>query len=244
MPPPHERLGDETTIARKLAAARMALADVRDGTVIGLGSGSTVELFVVELGAHVRRGLRVVGVATSERVAQVARAAGVPLTTLDDQPRLDLTVDGADEAEPRTLALIKGRGGALLREKVVAMASDRVIIVIDDSKMVQTLGERQPLPVAIVQFGWQATAGRLERLGCRAERRPTNSAATAPRITDDGLYVLDCYFGPITEPSRLAHDIKAVVGEVEHGLFIGLVNRILVAGESGVHVLGADGERA
>ena len=236
MPPPHERLGDAAMAARKLAAARSALEEVRDGMVVGLGSGSTAELFVAELGDRVRQGLRVLGVPTSERVAAVARAVGVPLTTLDEHPRLALTVDGADEVEPRALALIKGRGGALVREKLVAMATDREIIVADESKLVRVLGERQPVPVAVIPFGWEGTTPRLERLGCRAELRRDGDA---PRVTDDGLYVLDCHFGPIAEPPRLAHDIKSVVGVVDHGLFLGLADRVLVAGEDGVTVLDA-----
>ena len=239
MPPPHERLGDATMAARKRAAARRALEEVRDGMIVGLGSGSTAELFVVELGERVGEGLRVLGVPTSERVAGVARAVGIPLTTLDEHPRLALTVDGADEVEPRTLSALKGRGGALLREKLVASATDREIVVVDDSKLVRTLGERQPVPVAVVPFGWQATARRLERLGCRAELRRDGEDRAAPRVSDDGLYILDCHFGPIPEPHRLAQEIKSLVGVVEHGLFIGLVDQVLVAGDDGVAVLDA-----
>ena len=240
MPPTNERLGDPHTDARKRAAASRALEEVRDGMVVGLGSGSTAELFVAALGERVSQGLQVRGVPTSERVVTLARAVGVPLTSLEEHPRLALTVDGADEVEPRTLAVIKGRGGALLREKLVAMATDREIIVADDSKLVRTLGERQPVPVAVVPFGWQATARRIERLGCRAELR---CADGGPRVTDDGLFVLDCTFGPIPEPHRLAHEIKALVGVVEHGLFVGLVDRVLAAGEDGITVLDASGAR-
>ena len=236
MPPTHERLGDPATDARKRTAASRALEEVRDGMVVGLGSGSTAELFVTELGERVSQGLQVRGVPTSARVATLARAVGLPLASLEEHPRLALTVDGADEVEPSSLAVIKGRGGALLREKLVAMATDREIIVADDSKLVRTLGERQPVPVAVIPFGWQATARRLERLGCRAELR---RADDGPRVTDDGLFILDCSFGTIPEPHRLAHEIKALVGVVDHGLFIGLVDRVLVAGEDGVTVLDA-----
>jgi ribose 5-phosphate isomerase A len=226
--------------ALKRLAAQRAAEYVRDGMVVGLGSGSTAELFVDELGERVRRGLRVVGVPTSGRAAARARAAGVPLTTLDEQPRISLTVDGADEIEPETLALIKGRGGALVREKMVAAVSEREIIIADDSKLVRTLGERQPVPVAVLPFGWQATAARLARLGCSPtlRRRPGEST---PFETDDGLYVLDCPFGPIARPGHLAAEIKAQLGVVEHGLFVGLAHGALVAGSDGVRVFGEAG---
>jgi ribose 5-phosphate isomerase A len=221
--------------AQKRAAARRATEYVRDGMVVGLGSGSTAELFVAELGARVGNGLRVRGVPTSERTAALAAAAGLALTSLDEVPRLDLTVDGADEVEPSSLALVKGRGGALVREKLVAAATDRVVIVADQSKIVPTLGLGHPVPIAVVPFGWRQTADRLRPLGGQAElrRRPDGS----PFRTDDGHAILDCRFGPIAEPARLAGDIKTIVGVVEHGLFVDLADWVVVGGPDGATVL-------
>ncbi len=232
---------DADVEGRKRAAARRALEYVGDGMVLGLGSGSTAELFVAELGARVRAGLRVLGVPTSERSAELARAHGVPLTTLEDHPRVSLTVDGADEIDPRTFALIKGRGGALVREKLVAVASEQTLIIADDGKLVRELGERQPVPVAVVLFGWSSTLARLERLGCRATLR--RRTGDAPFVTDDGHYVLDCRFGPIRDPHRLAADIHALVGVVEHGLFIGLAAQVVIGGPDGARVLELEGAR-
>jgi len=218
----------------KLAAARQALDLVQDGMLLGLGSGSTAELFVQALGQRVAAGLRVAGVATSDRVAELARQHGVPLIESDDLPRLALTVDGADEIEPGTLGLVKGRGGALLREKLVASASDRLCIIADDSKLVGTLGEKVPVPVAIVPFGWQRTVERIARLGGTPVLR---QAGPGPYVSDDGLYIADCRFGPIAEPARLGEALKELTGVVEHGLFLGLAWRALVASPTGVMTL-------
>lgn len=220
----------------KRVAARQALEYVHDGAVLGLGSGSTAELFLAALGERVRGGLRVLGVPTSNRAAKLAETYGIPLTTLDEHPRVAVTVDGADEVDPRTFGLIKGRGGALVREKLVAIVTGREVIIADESKLVQTLGERQAVPVAVVPFGWQGTAGRLSRLGATVALRHRGSSP-APFVTDDGHYVLDCRFGPIRDPHRLASEIKSVVGVVEHGLFLGLAERVVVAGSEGVRVL-------
>ncbi len=218
----------------KREAARRALDYVRDGMVLGLGSGTTSEIFVAELGERVRAGLRVSGVPSSRKIEAMAARAGVPLASLDDHPRLDLDVDGADEIEPRTLSLIKGGGGSLLREKLVAVACRQVLIVGDESKLVETLGQRWPVPVEVVRFGWRATAERLARLGCRPELRIRDGA---PFVTDEHHHVLDCHFGPIADPPDLAEQIKLTVGVVEHGLFIGIAHRALVAGRDGVRVL-------
>jgi ribose 5-phosphate isomerase A len=223
----------------KRAAALGALDLVRDGMVLGLGSGSTAEIAVAELGRRVRGGLRVVGVPTSRKVAALAERVGVPLTCLDERARLDLTIDGADEIDPHTFNLIKGRGGSLLREKLVAVATDLEIIVADDSKLVATLGERRPLPIEVVRFGWRQTGRTIERLGCRAELREVEGS---PFISDEGHYILDCHFGPIAEPESLAREIKAIVGVVEHGLFIGLANRLIIASPAGVRQYGLGDE--
>ena len=217
----------------KQAAAREALDLVQDDMVLGLGSGSTAELFVEALAGRVATGLRVRGVATSRRVAELAQRHQIPLIDGERLPRLDLTVDGADEIEPRTLGLVKGRGGALLREKLVAAVSDRVCIIADDSKLVGVLGEHLPVPVAVVPFGWQQTAERVARLGGVPTLRQDGSQ---PFVSDDGLYILDCRFGPIVQPARLSEALKETLGVVEHGIFLGLAWRAIVAGASGVTV--------
>jgi ribose 5-phosphate isomerase A len=219
----------------KRQVALRALDYVRDGMLIGLGSGSTAEIFVAELGHRVSDGLRVVGVPTSREAERLAVRYGMPLTELDAQSVIDLTVDGADEIDMRTLNLIKGHGGALVREKLVASASAQEIIIADASKLVNQLGERGPLPVAVVQFGWQHTAHEDERLGCSASLRLQPDGQ--PFVSDDGLYVLDCRFPPIADPERLATALKSLVGVVDHGLFLGIANSVIVAGAEGLRVL-------
>jgi ribose 5-phosphate isomerase A len=219
----------------KQAAAERAAEYVEDGMVLGLGTGRTAALFVAEVGKRVRAGLRVVGVPTSRITEQQARQLGIPLSTLDEQPRLDLTIDGADEIEPSALMLIKGAGGALLREKLVAAASSREVIVADQSKLVSRLGERCPIPVEVVRFGWRRTADALERLGCQAPRREANGE---PFVTDEGHYILDCRFAPLADPPALAVAIKSIVGVVEHGLFINLAQTAIVGTPGGVRVYG------
>lgn len=216
---------DDAATGEKRAAAEHALAYIDDGMTVGLGSGSTAEVFIRLLAERVRAGLRVRGVPTSNRVAELARSTGIPLVAGDELPRISVTIDGADEVDP-SLSLIKGRGGALLREKLVATASDVMVVVVDRSKLVGTLGERQPVPVNVVQFGWRGTAARLEQLGCRTARRAV--AGGAPYVTDDGMYVLDCSFGSIAQPARLADEIKGLLGVVEHGLFVGIATRVIV----------------
>ena len=203
--------------------------------VLGLGSGSTAEIWLAELAARVGEGLRVVGVPTSRHVERMAAELGVPLTSLDTHEHLDMTVDGADEVEPHTLGLIKGRGGALVREKLVARATDQEIIIVDDGKLVSTLGEHEPVPVAVVPFGWRHTARRLERLECRWSVRTQTDGSVF--VTDDAHYILDCAFGPIADPERLAAMIKATLGVVEHGLFLGLAKRVIIAARDGLQVL-------
>ncbi|MDP8922304.1 MAG: ribose-5-phosphate isomerase RpiA [Chloroflexota bacterium] len=220
--------------AGKRAAAERALGFVEDGMTVGLGSGSTAELFLAALARRVRGGLRVRVAPTSERVAGLARSAGIPLVDSEELPPIAVTVDGADEVDP-AFNLIKGRGGALLREKLVATASDRMIVIVDESKLVRCLGERQSVPVAVVRFGWRQTAARLERLGCAATLRLAEGGA--PYVTDDNTYVLDCRFGPIAQPARLAEAIKGLLGVVEHGLFVGIASRVIVGGAGGARVL-------
>lgn len=224
----------------KKRAAAVAVEAVRPGMRLGLGTGSTAAHFVDLLGARVREGLTVVGVPTSERTRQQAQALSIPLTTLEDTPELDLTVDGADEFDGQ-LRLIKGGGGALLREKIVAAASKRMVVIADESKEVATLGAF-PLPVEIDPFGARSTATHVERaaqdlglFGPIALRRRADGHAF---VTDGGHLVLDCAFGAIPDPEALADRLAAIPGVVGHGLFLGLAAAIVVAGRDGVRTLG------
>ena len=219
----------------KRAAALRAIEEVEDGMVVGLGTGSTAAFVVEGLAARVADGLHVVGVPTSERTAAQARQLGIPIATFAEHQRLDLTIDGADEVALGTLDLIKGLGGALLREKIVAAASNRLIIVVDQEKLVERLGEHTPVPVEVTQFGWQVTAVKLARLGCIPQRRYTSGEQ--PYITDGGNYILDCRFGPIADPSIIEQRIAKTVGTVESGLFVGRTSVVVVASTTGVEVL-------
>ena len=194
--------------------------------IVGLGTGSTAKFAVDALARRMNEGLRFTAIPTSEATAQQARALGIPLSTLAEHPDIDLTIDGADEIDPH-LNLIKGRGGALLREKIVAASSRELIIIADDSKLVEQLGAKMPVPVEVVPFGWQSTAQRLERLGCRAVLREGFT-------TDGGHYILDCAFGPIPDAKSLAREIDSIVGVVEHGLFLGMATQVLIASATGV----------
>jgi ribose 5-phosphate isomerase A len=219
----------------KRAAALRAIEEVEDGMVVGLGTGSTAAFVVEGLGRRVAGGLRVVGIPTSERTAAQARRLGIPIATFAEYQRLDLTIDGADEVQLGSLDLIKGLGGALLREKIVAAASERLVIVVDQEKLVERLGEHTPVPVEVTQFGWQATAVALARLGCAPERR--YAAGEQPFVTDGGNFILDCRFGPIGDPDKLESDIAMIVGAVESGLFVGRSSKVVVASATGVEVL-------
>ena len=218
----------------KRAAALRAIEEVDDGMVVGLGTGSTAAFVVEGLGERVAGGLRVVGIPTSERTAAHARRLGIPIATFAEHQRLDLTIDGADEVQLGTLDLIKGLGGALLREKIVATASDRLVIVVDQEKLVEQLGERTPVPVEVTQFGWQATAIALAKLGCLPSRRCV--VGEQPYVTDGGNYILDCRFGPLTDPGMVEERIAMTVGTVESGLFIGRSSAVVIASVTGVEV--------
>lgn len=224
----------------KVAAARAAVAGVPDGALLGLGSGTTAELMLGELATRIREGLRVTGVPTSERTRTLAASLGIPLIELDAVDALTLSIDGADEVTLPRLDLIKGRGGALLREKLTASASRFRIIIVDASKVVPVLATTQPVPVEVVPFGWRHTARRLAALGAQTALRAAGVAIEgdepAPFVTDGGNYILDCHFGPMLQPDTLAQQIKAVPGVVEHGLFVDMTERVYVAGADGVHV--------
>jgi ribose 5-phosphate isomerase A len=219
----------------KMAAAQSAVALVTDGMIVGLGTGSTAAFAVTGLGKRVNQGLRIVGVPTSERTAEQARALGIPVSTLEEEPNVDITIDGADEVEEGTLHLIKGRGGALLREKIVASASKRLVIIVDESKVVSRLAINYPVPVEVVPFGWSVTAQSLSGLAGKPilRRNPDGQ----PFRSDGGNYILDCVFEPAFSAVELARRLDHVVGVVEHGLFIGLTSEARVAGDSGVRVL-------
>jgi len=223
----------------KRQAAARALEAVRDGMKLGLGTGSTAKHFVELLGEKVRAGMKVIGVPTSEATRADAMRCGIALTTLDDVDRLDLTVDGADEIDPK-LDLIKGGGGALLREKIVAAASDRMIVIADDSKWVSALG-RFPLPVEVVPFGLAATRRAMAEVfakcgvsGQMVVRKGTDGHVF---VTDGGHWIVDAHLGRIQDASRLATLLSVIPGVVEHGLFIGLASTAILAGGQGIRVI-------
>ena len=224
--------------AAKIAAARCAVDLVADGMRLGLGTGSTATAFVELLGTRVASGLRVTGVPTSERTGALARDRGIPLATIDEMPELDLTIDGADEYDP-ALRLIKGGGGALLREKIVATASRRMIVVADADKAVAVLG-RFPLPVEVDRFGLAVTRAALIREAgrCGCEGPVTVRGGDEPFVTDGGHLILDCRFGRIPDPEALAARLAAIPGVVEHGLFLGIACAVISAGPDGVTILG------
>jgi len=218
---------DDAQLAGKLAAARYAAALVEDGMVVGLGSGSTAALFVRALGARVRDGLNVVGVPTSDATAALARAEGIALATLEEYPRLDMDIDGADAVDP-TLNLLKGLGGALLREKIVAAAAARFVVIVDESKVVGSLAEAPLVPIEVVPFGWSRTQAALEALGATVTQRTRSDEPATAFITDGGHYILDCGFADLSDPIALAARVKALTGVVDHGLFIGMASLAVV----------------
>ena len=219
----------------KRQAAEQAVAYIQSGMVVGLGTGSTAVFAVRRIGELLAAGRlqRIVGIPTAEVTAREAERAGVPLGTLDDHPSVDVTIDGADEIDPQ-LNLIKGLGGALLREKIVAAASRRLIIIADDSKRVEQLGTRAPVPVEVVVFARRPVAGYLASLGARVVERRKNGERF---ITDEGNLILDCHFPGLPNPSEMAQLIRAQPGVVEHGLFLGMATEAIIAGERGVRVL-------
>ncbi len=225
----------------KRAAAERAVMLVRDGMRLGLGTGSTAAFFVEALGRRRATGLDVVAVPTSEATRRQAEALGIRLATLDEEPELDLTVDGADEIGP-DLILIKGGGGALLREKLVAAASRRMVVIADGSKWVATLG-RFPLPVEVVPFGFESTRRRLSALLSDTVRRAIEPALRkgadgAPFVTDGGHWIVDAQLDAIPAPAELAVSLKATLGVVEHGLFVGLAHAALIGTPDGVMEVG------
>lgn len=221
---------DEEKRQAGVAAAQL----VQNGMRLGLGSGSTVYFFLEELGRRIRGGLQASGVPTSERTAALARELGIPLLTFEDTQELDLAVDGADEVDP-ALNLIKGHGGALLREKIIAMAARQLVIVVDSSKVSSALGMHMSLPVEVVPFATALAAARLKRLGARPELRLAGGGS--PFVTDNGNWILDCGTEPIVDPARLEADINRVPGVMGNGLFVGLAGEAIVARSQGIERL-------
>jgi ribose 5-phosphate isomerase A len=219
-------------IELKRMAAEAAASMVQDGMAVGLGSGSTSSMMIDVLGRRWAEGLRFVGIPTSEHSAEKARAHGITLVTFATHPQLDLAIDGADEVERGSLDLIKGLGGALFREKIVAAAAKRFVIVVDESKLVDHLGSHVPVPVEVTAFGWESTARQLGDLGARVAQRMDRNGGLF--VTDGGNMILDCVFGPIADPPALATAIRAIVGVIESGLFIHRTSEVIVAGRAGV----------
>ncbi len=217
----------------KEAAAERAVSRLTNGMAVGLGTGSTAYFVVAAVGRKLQEGrlhdLRCIP--TSERTAEQARSLGIPLVDFDRYPALDVTIDGADEVSPK-LDLVKGLGGALLREKIVAAASRRLIIVVDDGKLVPALGVKAPLPVEVVPFGWETLPARIRALGAETILRKNPDGK--PFVTDGGHYILDCRWNRIDDPVDLERKLKSLVGVVETGLFIGMASEVIVAGQAGV----------
>jgi ribose 5-phosphate isomerase A len=224
--------------AAKRKAAEWAASQIEDGMAVGLGSGTTSALVIEEVGRRVAAGLRITAIATSEQSHQEAVALGIPMTDFAHQPHLDLTIDGADEVEEGTLHLIKGHGGALLREKIVAMASSKLLIAVDPRKLVKTLGSVFTVPVEVVPFGWETTATRLRDQGFAPELRVNNDGK--PYITDGRHYILHCDLPKSgLTPEEAANTFNQTVGVVEHGLFLGMANRVVIGSINGIQILAA-----
>ena len=217
----------------KRQAAIAALEAVKDGMIVGLGTGSTAAHFIRELGSRVRSGLRVQGIPTSEESGKLAIEVGVPLTTLHDQPVIDVTVDGADEVS-ESLDLIKGLGGALVREKVVAHASNYVIIIVDESKLSGSLGIKAPVPVEVVPFAIDSVRGQLKLWGGEPGIREREGK---PFVSDNGNLILDWWHGPIEHPIALEKQIKGITGVVDSGIFANVAGLVIAATSTGIRLL-------
>lgn len=216
----------------KRLAAFAAVELVEDGMVLGLGTGSTAVFAVELLGERVKRGLKIKGVPTSDSTEKLAKSVGIPIVTLDEFPQLDLDIDGADEVEP-TLCLIKGGGGALLREKIVAYASKRVVIIVDEKKLVDKLGKFH-LPIEVVPFSRGLVQETIKKMGASSVVREKNGQVFH---TDENNLILDCDFGLIDDPRALGQQLSLIPGVVEHGLFLDMVERVIIGGDGSVKTL-------
>jgi ribose 5-phosphate isomerase A len=217
----------------KRQAAEKAVQYIEDGMVIGLGTGSTVEFAIKKIGEMVKGGLKIEGIPTSLKTKKLATELKIPLLELDDRIEIDVTIDGADEVDSN-LNLIKGGGGALTREKIIAYHSKKVIIIVDETKIVKGLGCDSFLPVEVTKFGWSATKKAIESLGCTGELRKIMDEAF---ITDNQNYIIDCDFGKIADPEALEKEINNIPGVLENGLFIGLADEVIVGSKQGMMTL-------
>jgi ribose 5-phosphate isomerase A len=217
----------------KRQAAEKAVQYIEDGMVIGLGTGSTVEFAIKKIGEMVKEGLKIEGIPTSLKTKRLATELKIPLLELDDRIEIDVTIDGADEVDSN-LNLIKGGGGALTREKIIAYHSKKVIIIVDETKIVKGLGCDSFLPVEVTKFGWSATKKAIESLGCTGELRKIMDEAF---ITDNQNYIIDCDFGKIADPEALEKEINNIPGVLENGLFIGLADEVIVGSKQGMMTL-------
>jgi ribose 5-phosphate isomerase A len=220
-----------SNINEKEAAARASMRFVQDGQIVGLGTGSTAAYAVRFLGERVRAGLKIRGIPTSVHTKELAISLGIPLTTLEEFQQIDVTIDGADEVDPQ-LNLIKGGGGALLREKIIASATRQLVIIGDSGKKVPMLG-KFPLPVEIIPFAQPLLAKKIAALGATVKLR--QDASSNPFVTDEGHHILDCHFGQIPDPPALARQLEAMPGVVEHGMFIAMASVVLIAKGKEVH---------
>lgn len=218
--------------APKKRAAERALELIREGQIIGLGTGSTAKFAIEGLGRLVHEGLSVTGVATSIATERMATDLGIPLAALNETPVIDITIDGADEVDP-SFSMIKGGGGALTREKLVALASTKRVILVDETKLVSKLGQSRLLPIEVLPFAWTLSARLLTGLGCLAKIREQGEV---PFVTDNGNYILDCAFGPIDDPAALEKRIKLLPGVIECGLFIGIADTLVIGFDDRVEV--------
>jgi ribose 5-phosphate isomerase A len=219
--------------AMKRSAAEASLKFLKDGMVLGLGTGSTARLVLEGIARLVRDGMDLRGVPTSLATAEAAKILGIPLTSLEEHPKIDVALDGADEVAPN-LDLIKGHGGALFREKIVAAASKKFVTVVDETKLVRRLGSKSPVPIEIHPFGWNATLTKIKALGSRAVLRLSDGSVYR---TDNGNHIVDAAFGPIPSPKKLAAEIEHVPGVVAHGLFLGMADAIVVGTAKGVRTM-------
>lgn len=216
----------------KQMAAEKAVEEVESGAIVGLGTGSTVYHVLLALGRKVRNGLNIVGIATSKQTELISAEQGIPLSTLAEHPVIDLTIDGADEIDP-SLDLIKGGGGALVREKIVAYASKRLVIVADESKLVPVLGTTFALPVEVLQFGWEVTQTAIDNICGKSTMRYSDKK---PFLSDNGNYILDCHFDTIRQPAQIELQLNNLPGVVENGLFVRRTDKVIVGTTSGVDI--------
>lgn len=216
----------------KQLAAEQAVEAVASGMIVGLGTGSTIYYALLKLGEKVRNGLDIIGIPTSKQTEEIATQQGIPLSTLGEHPAIDLTIDGADEVNP-TLDLIKGAGGALVREKIIAHASKRLVIIVDEGKLVEQLGSNFPVPVEVVPFGWGSTQIALNQI-CQ------DSILRRDFVSDNGNYILDCTFDGISDPVATELAINNLPGVVENGLFINRTDQVIVGAASGIQTVKRD----